>query len=235
MQPRYTQIKSLLLDSIESGELKPGDQVPSENQLSQQHNVSRMTARRALSELVDEGILMRSQGLGTFVSDHRPMSSMLEIRSIQDEVEQRGHRYSNRIVLLNAISANRALARLLEVEEGERVFHSQIVHHENHTPIQFESRYVNPRWVPDYLNFDLSQHTANYYLNQVAPLTQADNSVEAVLPTPEIAQSLNIQTTQPCLKISRRTYSVHGVVSHAELYHPGHKYRLGGHLDFKTQ
>ena len=48
--------------------MKPGDQVPSENQLAQQHGVSRMTARRALSEMVDEGILLRSQGLGTFVS-----------------------------------------------------------------------------------------------------------------------------------------------------------------------
>ena len=89
MQPRYRVIKTAILDAIESGEMKPGSQVPSENQLAQQHRVSRMTARRALSEMVDEGILMRSQGIGTFVSDSRPMSSMLEIKSIRDEIEQR--------------------------------------------------------------------------------------------------------------------------------------------------
>jgi len=52
-----------------------------------------MTARRALTELVTERILARSQGVGTFVSDSRPMSSILEIRSIDDEINQRGHRY----------------------------------------------------------------------------------------------------------------------------------------------
>ena len=60
MQPRYMLIKTAILDAIERGEMKPGSQVPSENQLAQQHNVSRMTARRALSEMVDDGILMLS-------------------------------------------------------------------------------------------------------------------------------------------------------------------------------
>ena len=80
MQARYQQIKTAILDQIESGNMRPGDRVPSENQLTEAYGVSRMTARRALTELVEEGMLLRSQGLGTFVSDSRPMSSMLTIR-----------------------------------------------------------------------------------------------------------------------------------------------------------
>ena len=236
--------------------MKPGDQVPSENQLAQQHGVSRMTARRALSEMVDEGILLRSQGLGTFVSDHRPMSSMLEIKSIRDEIEHRGHRYANRIVLLEARKADHNIATHLAVNEGDEVFHSVIVHCENDLPVQYEDRWVNPQWAPDYLQSDFHAQTANYYLNLVAPLTQADHSVEAVIADEEIADALQIQTTEPCLKVTRRTYSsIHspqqakasglpqspaskegkkqGVVSHAVLYHPGSRYRLGGHLDFQ--
>ena len=63
MQARYLQIKTAILDSIEAGNMKPGDKVPSENQLTNTYAVSRMTARRALTELVEEGILLRSQGL----------------------------------------------------------------------------------------------------------------------------------------------------------------------------
>ena len=256
MQPRYIAIKSHILDAIEAGQMKPGDQVPSENQLALQHGVSRMTARRALSEMVDEGILMRSQGLGTFVSDHRPMSSMLEIKSIRDEIEQRGHRYSNQIVLLETREADLNIAAHLSVSEGDEVFHSVIVHCENDLPVQYEDRWVNPQWAPDYLQSDFHAQTANYYLNLVAPLTQADHSVEAVIADGEIADALQIQTTEPCLKVTRRTYSsIHspssatvsghaqgkeqgkkrkqGVVSHAVLYHPGSRYRLGGHLDFQ--
>ncbi|MFT4940956.1 MAG: GntR family histidine utilization transcriptional repressor, partial [Paraglaciecola sp.] len=97
VQARFVQIKSAVLDKIESGEMRPGDKVLSENKLAASFGVSRMTARRALSELVVEGILARSQGVGTFVSDKRPMSSILEIRSIDDEIIQRGHRYSNKV------------------------------------------------------------------------------------------------------------------------------------------
>ncbi|WP_100656538.1 histidine utilization repressor [Alteromonas flava] len=235
MQPRYIAIKAGLVDAIEQGEMCSGEQVPSENQLAQQYGVSRMTARRALSELVEEGILMRSQGLGTFVADHRPMSSMLEIRSIRDEIEQRGHQYSNHIQLLSEVIADDVIANVLDIPRGHAAFHSVIVHLENGLPVQYEDRWVNPRWAPDYLAQDFSKQTANYYLNQVAPLTQADHSVEAMLPHADIAAALKIQETEPCLKISRRTYSAKGVVSHALLYHPGKRYRLGGHLDFQTK
>ncbi|WP_334012553.1 UTRA domain-containing protein [Alteromonas sp. S167] len=250
MQPRYIHIKTLLLDAIEAGDMRPGDQVPSENQLAQTHGVSRMTARRALSEMVDEGILMRSQGVGTFVSDHRPMSSMLEIKSIRDEIEQRGHRYTNHILVLETLLAGTVLANKLAVNEKATVFRSVIVHCENTLPVQYEERWVNPMWLPDYLEKDLTSQTANFYLNEVAPLSQADNSVEAVLVNQDIAKALIIKNNEPCLKVSRRTFtrrslndtsltpsttntqSTNSVVSYAELYHPGSRYRLGGHLEF---
>ncbi|GEA05828.1 histidine utilization repressor [Alteromonas sp. KUL42] len=241
MQPRYVQIKTWILNAIEAGDMKPSEQVPSENQLAQQHGVSRMTARRALSEMVDEGILMRTQGIGTFVSDNRPMSSMLEIKSIRDEIEQRGHQYSNEVLLLEKVVVSSDIAHRLAVAEGSEVFHSIIVHCENTLPVQYEDRWVNPEWVPDYLEKDFKAQTANYYLNQVAPLSQADHSVEAVLVCEDIAHALLIQPSAPCLKVTRRTFTrVHaqdihknnGVVSHAVLYHPGNRFRLGGHLEF---
>lgn len=232
MQPRFIQIKSAILDKIESGNMKPGDRVLSENQLAETHNVSRMTARRALTELVDEGVLARSQGLGTFVSDHRPMSSVLEIRSINDEITQRGHHYSNQVLLQQKILANGQQAAWLDVVQGSDLYHTRIVHCENDAPVQLEDRLVNPLWAPDYLQQDFARTTANQYLSKVAPLTQADHAIEAIIPTPDIASELDIPITQPCLQISRRTFSARGIVSYALLFHPGNRYRIGGHLEF---
>ena len=65
------QTKSALLDKIESGKMSLGDKVLSENRLAESFGVSRMTARRALTELVTEGILARSQGVGTFAAKHK--------------------------------------------------------------------------------------------------------------------------------------------------------------------
>ena len=212
--------------------MSPGDRVPSENQLAEQYQVSRMTARRALSELVSEGILARSQGLGTFVADHRPMSSMLEIRGIQDEIKQRGHKYSCTVVSKQVVLASEQQSAWLDVSLQAELFHTQIVHIENGRPVQLEDRLVNPRWAPDYLQQNFALTSANHYLSQVAPLTQADHVVEAILPDELLATRLDIPVTQPCLKVSRRTYSAKGIVSYALLYHPGNRYRLGSHLEF---
>jgi GntR family histidine utilization transcriptional repressor len=232
MQPRFVQIKSNILEQIENGKMKPGDKVPSENQLAESFSVSRMTARRALSDLVAEGILLRSQGLGTFVADHRPMTSMLEIKSINEEITQRGHAYGNQLISLETVCANEQQSTWLGVMAGSDLFHSKIVHLENNLAIQLEDRLVNPLWAPDYLQLDFNQSTANQYLSKVAPLTQADHAIEAILPSQTSATLLNISLDQPCLQISRRTYSAKGIVSHALLTHPGNRYRMGGHLDF---
>ncbi len=232
MQARYLQIKTAILDSIEAGKMKPGDKVPSENQLTNTYAVSRMTARRALTELVEEGILLRSQGLGTFVSDHRPMSSILTIQGIHEEIAQRGHQHTSRVIAQSKIQATHQTAIWMGVVEQSELLHSQIVHFENGLAVQFEDRLVDPCRAPDYLQQDFTQTTPNQYLNKVAPLTEADHSVEAILPPQEIATYLDMQPNQACLKVSRRTFSANGVVSYAQLYHPGDRYRLGGHLDF---
>jgi GntR family histidine utilization transcriptional repressor len=212
--------------------MKAGDKVPSENKLSEQFNVSRMTARRALSELVNDGFLMRTQGLGTFVSDHRPMSSMLNINSIDDEIVNRGHRYSSLILMADAIQANEQQSAWLGVAEQTGIYRTRIVHLENGTPMQLEDRLVNPKWVPDYLEQNYEETTTSRYLSSVAPLTEADHMVEAISVEAKIADILNINLEQPCLKISRRTFSGKGIISYAQLYHPGNRYRIGGHLDF---
>lgn len=232
MQARFQQIKSVLVDNISEGRMLAGDRVPSENQLAEQFQVSRMTARRALTELVDEGILARSQGLGTFVADHRPMSSMLEIRSIQDEIKQRGHKYANQQVLKQSLQANEQQSAWLGLAPNSEIYHTLIVHLENGLPVQLEDRLVNPVWAPEYLQQNFALTSANKYLNQVAPLTQADHIVEAILPDPQLVELLQIDANQACLKVSRRTYSAKGIVSYALLYHPGNRYRLGGHLEF---
>ncbi len=72
--PKFAQIKQFIVDKIKNGSWQEDQRVPSENELSSQFSVSRMTARRALSELTDAGILTRSQGLGTFVASFKSQS-----------------------------------------------------------------------------------------------------------------------------------------------------------------
>ncbi|MGI2022549.1 histidine utilization repressor [Shewanella glacialipiscicola] len=230
--PKFAEIKQYIIACIESGEWEENARVPSENQLAELFTCSRMTARRALTELTDNGVLERSQGLGTFVAGRKSQSSMLAIRNIADEIKDRGHGYSVQQLLLQQVNASAAIAIALEVDLDSLTFHSILVHCEQGLPLQVEERYVNPVLVPDYLLQDFSLQTPHEYLSQVAPLTEAHHTIEAVIANSELQQRLAIPATEPCLQILRRTWSRQGVVSFARLVHPGSRFKLGGHLTF---
>ncbi|ETJ48914.1 MULTISPECIES: histidine utilization repressor [Pseudoalteromonas] len=231
--PKFAQIKQFIVDKIKNGAWQENQRVPSENELSSQFSVSRMTARRALSELTDAGILTRSQGLGTFVASFKSQSSLLEIKNIADEVKERNGQYSCSVQVLESINAVAPIAIALGVEVDSVVYRSVLVHNENDKPLQVEERFVNPALAAGYLQQDFSALTPHEYLSSVAPLTQARHTVEAVMPNSQMCQWLNLYNEEPCLQVIRRTWSTKGIVSFARLVSPGSKYRLGGHLTFK--
>ena len=225
-QPRYLQIKQHLLDKIQSGEFASHHQIPPEEQLAEQFGVSRMTANKAIRDLVQEGYLVRQAGLGTFVTDRKAESPLTDVRNIADEVRQRGHHYANEVLRSEAITADDEVALRLGVRVGTRVFHTLIIHLENDTPIQLEDRYVNPKWVPDYLKSDFSRHTPNEVLVASSPISDLEHIVEAVLPDARTAEWLRMPSDQPCLSVTRRTWSNEHLISYARLVHPGDRYKL---------
>ena len=230
--PKFIIIKQHICQHIESGEWEQHSKVPSENELAEQFSVSRMTARRALQELTEQGILVRSQGAGTFVATFKSQSSLLEIKNIADEIASRGHQHHAKQLMLKSIEVSQEIAILLNLKNNEHVFYSEVLHFENDDPIQLEQRYVNGALVPEYLLQTFTALTPHEYLSSVAPLTEATHEIEAVIAKPAICELLNIDTNIPCLQVKRRTWSSKGIVSLAILTSPGSKYRLGSHLVF---
>jgi GntR family histidine utilization transcriptional repressor len=229
---KYRVIKQHICEKIESGQWLEHSKVPSENELTEQFSVSRMTARRALQELTEQGLLVRSQGSGTFVANFKSQSSLLEIRNIADEIHERGHQYHAQQLILKAVKVDEEVAILLALKAGDIAYYSSVLHFENNAPIQLEQRFVNPKLVANYLAQDFTQITPHEYLSSEAPLTEATHEVEAVLASEDIGHLLAINHITPCLQVKRRTWSSQGVVSLATLTSPGNKYRLGSHLIF---
>lgn len=241
--PRYEVIKKYIVSKVEKGLWLPGHAVLSENQLAEKFAVSRMTARRAVTELTEAGVLSRVQGSGTFVAEQLPTGSVLEIRTIDAEIEDRGHTHRSEVLTLNTQAAPKRIAFELGINEGDDVFFSRVLHFEVNTqgdefPIQLEERFVNCEVAPNYLDQDFSEVTPSAYLSSVSPLSEADHWIEATLASKAQQKWLGISDQTPCLKLSRRTYSSKTndskrkikVVNFATLYHPGNRYRLGGHL-----
>lgn len=228
-KPRYQQLKDLIIGRISSGELQPDDRVPSENELVESMSVSRMTANRALRELNDEGYVERVAGRGTFVSDYRSQSHLLEVHNIADEIALRGHTYSSNVIRQSLQHARGEVAKALHVTQGTEVFHLLLVHLENGTPVQLEDRHVVASFAPDCMQQDFETVTPSAYLTSVAPLQEAEQAVRASMPNGAVRKHLGTGEGEPCLVVMRRTWSRGRPVTFARLHHPGSRYELTGH------
>ena len=227
--PRYAQIKTYIRNQIESGQWKVGDRIPSENQLSEDFMVSRMTARRAVQELANESLLLRSPGLGTFVAEPLAITPVLEIVDFTQQFSHGNPDYSNRILALKELRAEKGMASILGINEGDPLFQSIVVHYRDSAAVQWEECFVNPTMAPAYLKQNYSKVTPQAYLNWVVPAARVEHQVQAVMPAVEITGALGLPAISACLKVSRRSWSADKVVSICKFIYPS-SYSLGAEL-----
>ena len=224
----YEQIKRSVVRDIESGKLKPDDKIPSEIQLAKAFNASRMTANRALKELTEENRILRVQGVGTFVAKPKPEASLFEIKSIAKEIGDWGGSHSCQILLLKEECLSQEIAGRMDLVEGGAVFHSIILHQDRGVSVQYSERYINPAVAPSYLDQDFTQMTPSDYLLAVAPIQEAEHTIEAIRVNKIIQRYLKIRPEDPCLCLTRRTWSFDRVATYSRIISSGSRYKLKG-------
>lgn len=225
--PIYQQVKIAITDKIKRGIWPPGHMIPSENQLAAELGASRMTINRPLRELTAEGLLKRVHGLGTFVAEPPRQASLIELRSIADEIKMQGKVHRAEVLELSAIEAGDAIAEHMGMMFGAQLFHVVVVHYQNEVPIQLELRWVNPAKVPAFLDVDFTAITpTNYLISQIRP-DELEHVVQAVMPDDFAKTHLAIPGTEPCLKLKRRTWEQGVVVTAADMIYPSSRYDLG--------
>ena len=226
--PPYARVKQFLMAGLGSGLWPPGALMPSEAELVARFGVSRMTVNRAIRELQAQGLVLRSQGVGTFAARLHPLASTLTLRDLHDEIEERGHRHQAVVHVQRSEAAPAALAEQLGLAAGAPVFHTLIVHLDNGVPLQCEDRYVNPASAPAYLDNDFSRTTPTHVLFETTDLWRAQYSIHAEHATAQEAGLLQIAADAPCLVVVRRTFSRLSVITLARLVHPGQRHSLRG-------
>lgn len=224
--PIYQRIKNTIQRKIRLGEWPPGTKIPSENQLAADLNVSRMTINRPFSELSAEGVLKRVHGLGTFVAEPPQHASLIELRSISDEIEAQGKTHRAEVLSLEETLATACTAKRLGVQVGERLFHIVLTHFQDEMPIQVEDRYVYPALVPDFMQVDFTQITPTEYLIEQIKPDEMEHIVQAVMPDSLLMSRLAIPENEPCLQLKRRTWKDNIVVTSVYLTYPSSRYDL---------
>ncbi|MBC7229911.1 MAG: GntR family transcriptional regulator [Actinobacteria bacterium] len=140
--PAYFQLAQMLHREVMSGNLRPGDRVPSENELSEGYGVSRMTARRAIELLVEKGVVRREKGRGTFVSRPRIEGGLFLIPDLHDEMRMQGLSSEVRLLGVRVVRAGKTAASRLGIKKGEKVIYLERILEGGDEPLVLDRKYV---------------------------------------------------------------------------------------------
>ena len=205
-QPRYLQIKHDILDKIHTGILQPDDRIPSEHKLAKDFSVSRLTVQRAIRELVSEGLLRRAQGSGTFVTDFTHRFSLVEVHDVVDEISQQGGEPTTEVLLQRRLQPSPEIDELLELKAGTEVFQVSLLQSMDGEPVAHEERYAIVEVYPDFLDQDFSKRSVFNYLATRSKLEDIEQIVSAVHVNKLLASLLEIDVTEPCIRLQRRNW-----------------------------
>ncbi|HXZ76613.1 MAG TPA: GntR family transcriptional regulator [Streptosporangiaceae bacterium] len=206
--PMYSRIQLKILGQIQDGSLKPGQQLPTETELARQYQVSRITAKRALDELVRGGRAYRQQGRGTFVAQTQ-LHDISGFGSFSDDIRARGLTPGARVLAFKEIQPEAQIQARLQLERGEPVYLLKRLRLAEGEPVAVETAYLPCRLCRGLIDEDLNDHSLYAILTekyQITP-TWADAEFEARMATREEAALLKYKAGKPVLSALRLTFS----------------------------
>jgi GntR family histidine utilization transcriptional repressor len=229
--PQFALIKQFLEQQISSGELSSGAKIPTEQSLADSFSVSRMTARRAVQELADMGMLTRTPGSGTFVAEPIKTVPMIAITNLVDAAKQ-SKTHSHRIISADAVQLAANKARLMGLMADTLVYQLNLLHLNNNRPIQWQQICVNRSLAPALLKQKMDKIDPNDYLQWVCTPTKSDYQVSSVLPSASQRRDLDLshQDNASCLSVERRDWVGESVLSISTMLHPAEQFYLGDPL-----
>jgi GntR family transcriptional regulator len=207
--PIYYQLAETIREQIDSGELQPGEQLPSERELSEQHAISRMTARQALSYLVRQGRLVAKPGIGTFVAEPKLTHDTLHLLGFTEEMLRQGQAAVSQVLEQGVVSPPAAVAARLEMRSGEAAVKIVRLRFSQDVPLLLETVFIPLALAPGLEVADLAQTSLYTLLEQRygLHLDHARQTLEAVTATDEEVALFEIPPGTSMLLLEGVTYT----------------------------
>lgn len=211
--PLYHQLKERLRDLIVSGKLAPGDLMPSEYQLVREYGISRNTAKKAVEDLVVEGLLVRTQGKGTFVAAPKLEQSLTGFYGFSTAMRSRGITPRVKVVSVREAPASAAVAGQLGMHPGEQVTELARVRYADTEPIMLETSYMPVSLAPGLAarRFEEAALYATLADEYGLVVTRAKEAFEPVLIGPFESRLLGVEEGRPALLLDRVAYTAAGL------------------------
>ncbi|MYL35400.1 UTRA domain-containing protein [Pontibacillus yanchengensis] len=205
--PIYYQIEEAIKSQIINGVLQPGDALPSEREYTEQYNISRMTVRQAISNLVHAGYLYRQKGRGTFVSKQKIEKNLQGLTSFSEDMRARGMKPGNRLVGFEIIPAPSSIARKLKIEEHTPIYEIKRIRLADDKPMAYERTYIPANLVKGLTEEHVKGSLYDYLedtLNLV--IESATHEIESSLTNEFEMKMLEVPENSSILLIKRQTF-----------------------------
>lgn len=213
-------------DRILSGEWPPGFRIPFEVELAEQYKCSRMTVNKALTQLAKTGLIERRRKSGSYVTQPRAQSAVLEIRDIKLEVQSLGFTYDYRLTGKTQRRSSADDRSRLGLAAPAPVLEVTCTHFAGNRPFCVEQRLINLAAVPDAAAETFEEVAPGPWLLNRVPWSAAEHTIRAVAADAPVAAALGIAAGTACLTVERRTWSNGAHITHVRLIYPGEQHAL---------
>lgn len=220
--PLYSQLKQVIREEIDNGQLKPGDAIPTEFELIEYFELSRTTVRQAISELVTENILYRRKGVGTYVAKPKiDLQYMGNILSYDTQVEHAGLKPRTKVISFTVMEADEKLAAQMEVQPGAKIIELIRVRYAEEEANVFVKSYLPYESCAFILELDMEKGSLYEALSQNTQtrVVTVRREVEAQLCTREDQKYMNLERGFPIQSFISKAYSEDGKLIEFSIAH----------------
>ncbi len=206
--PLYYQLQQAIKREIDEGRWKPGDVITSERELMRVTDVSRATVRQAIAALINEGLLVREHGRGTFVARPHFEQKLHAVYSFSEQIRASGLKLDDRILQRVVLAAPPDLAELLGVVNGEPLIHLQRLRLIDGVPLMVNSSYLPYRLCPDLLKDDVGNSLYRALIDRydLPPLRSRD-LLEPVVADKVMAYHLQVHEGAALMYVERLAFT----------------------------
>ncbi|MBA2873281.1 GntR family transcriptional regulator [Thermaerobacillus caldiproteolyticus] len=209
--PIYYQLEQGIKEMIEKQQLKPGEMIPSERELAETYDISRMTVRQAINNLVNDGYLVRKRGKGTFVAAKKIEQPLKGLTSFSEDMRARGMDPGTNVLDFHIIPADQSLAQQLDIREGSDIYEIRRIRLADQLPMALETSYLPCALVPGLTRGIVSGSVYEFIENKLGlTIRSAVQVLEASVARKVEANLLQVKEGAPVLSIQRNSYLENG-------------------------
>lgn len=199
--PLYVQLEQILSGKITGGEWQPNQRIPSENELNRMYGLSRMTVRGVLTKLVNDGLLLRVPGKGTYVAPAKISAVSPAYRGIREQLEALGYSTTTRLVSFDREAATSVVRDRLGLARGDEVYVVVRVRSVQGEPISLHRSHIPAALAPDLDQHDVVSEQLCVVLEKSygLPMRHVHEQLEAVAVSANEAKQLDMHRGDPAL------------------------------------